>query len=243
MKALPGTCGQITPAGQNPIGQRIVIGGVNKAPVEIVGVVADVHQNIENEGWGRSVYVPFAQWPTPSAMVAIRVKANPMHFSATLRYAVQSLNPALPISDLQPMQDLVDAQLGTRRVLMQVLAFFASVAFALSLVGIYGLISYSIAQRTKEVGVRRAIGASQGSILQMILTQTLRMTIAGVIVGAAAAIAVTRFLKSYLFHVSATDPATFVGVSVLFITVAACAAFAPALRAAKIDPVQALRYE
>ena len=231
------------PFGQNPVGQTIMVGGVNKAPVEVIGIVANVHQNIENVGWGRSVYVPFRQWPTPSAMLAIRVKASPMQFSATLRHAVQALNPALPISDVQPMQDLVDAQLGTRRVLMQVLIFFSFIAFALSLVGIYGLISYSVTQRTQELGVRRALGASQSSILQMILTQTLRLTVVGVIVGTASATAVTRLLKSYLFHVSATDPATYVGVSVLFIAVAGAAALAPAFRAAKIDPMQALRYE
>lgn len=231
------------PGGQNPVGREILVGGVNKAPAEVIGIVANVHQSIEDAGWGRSVYVPFAQSPTPSAMLAIRVSENPMRFSAALRRAVQSLNPALPVSDVQRMQDLVEAQLGTRRVLTEVLAFFASVAFALSLIGIYGLISYSVTQRTQEMGVRRALGASPRNIVQMILTQTLRLTIVGVILGAAAAIALTRWLKSYLFHISATDPATFVGVALLFIAVAVAAALAPAFRAASIEPMKALHYE
>jgi len=231
------------PAGQNPVGQRILVGGINKTPAEVVGIVADVHQDIENAGWGRGVYVPFAQLPTPAAMLAIRVKENPLGFSGTLRRAVQSLNPAFPISDVERMRDLVDSQLGGRRVLVQVLAFFAAVAFALALVGIYGLISHSVAQRTREMGVRKALGASQRSIVQMILTQTLRLTLIGVILGAAAALAGTRLLKSYLFHIGATDPATFVGVAVLFIAVAGGAALAPAFRAANVEPIQALHYE
>jgi predicted permease len=231
------------PAGKNPIGQEIFIGGVNKAPAEIVGIVADVHQDIENAGWHRSAYVPFAQLPTPSAMIAIRVTGDPMRSSMTLQRAVQSLDPALPLSDVQPMQDLVDAQLGARRILMQVLAFFASVAFVLSLVGVYGLVSYAVTQRTREMGVRRALGASQQSIVQMILTQTLRLTFIGVILGVAGAAAVTRFLKSYLFHISAADPVVFVGVAFLFLVVAGGAALIPAFRAANVEPMQALRYE
>jgi putative ABC transport system permease protein len=231
------------PVRLNPVGQHILIGGVNKAPAEVIGIVADVHQDVENAGWGRSVYVPFAQSPTPSDMLAIRVKGNPMQFAGALRRTVQSVNPAQPVSDVQPMQALVDAQFGTRRVLMQVLAFFASVAFVLALVGVYGLISYSVTQRTGELGVRRALGASQTNILQMVLAETLRLTIAGVTVGAAFAIAVTRLLKSYLFHMSATDPATFVGVSIVFVAATAFAALAPAFRAANVEPMRALRYE
>ncbi|MBV9266677.1 MAG: ABC transporter permease, partial [Acidobacteriaceae bacterium] len=231
------------PLRQNPVGQHIFVGGVNKAPAEVIGVVADVHQSIENAGWNRSVYVPFAQSPTPSAMVAIRVKNNPMWFAGALQRMVESLNAAQPVSDVQPMQALVDAQFGARRVLTGVLAFFACVAFVLALIGVYGLISYSVTQRTKELGVRRALGASQSNIVRIILVQTLRVALPGVIVGVSLAVAVTRVLKSYLFHTSATDPATFVGVSALFVVVAAGAALAPAVRAANIEPLRALRYE
>ncbi|MBV9404458.1 MAG: ABC transporter permease, partial [Acidobacteriaceae bacterium] len=231
------------PARQNPVGQHILIGGVNKVPAEIIGVVADVHQSIENAGWNRSVYVPFAQLAVPSAMVAIRVKDNPTRFTGALRHAVQSLNPAQPVSEVQPMQALVDAQLGARRVLLQVLGFFAFVAFILAVVGIYGLISYSVSRRTQELGIRRALGASHNNILRMVLIQTLRLALAGVIVGTACAIGVTKFLKGYLFHISAIDPATFVGVSVLFLAVAVGAALPPALRAANVQPLRALRHE
>jgi predicted permease len=231
------------PAGQNPVGQHILVGGVNKAPVKVIGVVADVHQNIENAGWNRSVYVPFAQSPTPSAMIAIRVRDEPMRFAAALRRIVQSLSPDQPVSEIQPMQALVDAEFGPRRVLMQMLAFFACVAFVLAIVGIYGLVSYSVNQRTREFGVRQALGATRNNILEMILGQTVRLAIGGVLLGVAFAFAVTKFLQSYLFHISATDPATFVAASILFVLVAAGAALIPGFRSANIEPARALRHE
>ncbi len=231
------------PAGQNPIGREILVGGVNKAPAEIIGIVADVHQSMDDAGWGRSVYVPFAQSPVPSAILAVRVTDNPLRFGPTLRRAVQSLNPAQALYDVRAMQELVDDELGSRRLLLEILGFFASVALGLAVLGIYGLVSYSVNQRTQEMGVRRAFGASGVSIIEMILAQTLRWTIAGILFGGAAAIAVTRFLRSYLFHIGATDPITFFAVFVLFITIAAAAALRPAFRAARIDPMQALRHE
>jgi putative ABC transport system permease protein len=231
------------PERQNPVGQHILVGGVNKEPSEVIGVVADVHQNIENAGWNRSVYVPFAQSATPSAMLAIRLKDEPVRFAGALRHTVQSLNPAQPVSDVQPMQTLVDAEFGPRLVLMRVLAFFAGVAFVLAVVGIYGLLSYSLNQRTKEFGVRQAVGATRSNILRMILAQTIWLAMGGVALGTALALAVTRLLKSYLFQISAADPATFVGVSILFVVVGVGAGFIPAFRSARVDPIRALRHE
>ena len=231
------------PEGENPIGQRVLVGGVNKAPAEIIGVVGNAHQNLENLGWNRSVYVAFAQSALPSAMVAIRVKNNPTSYAPVLRRAVEGLSPSLPVSDVEPMQGLIDSELGPRRLLMQVLAAFACSALALAFVGIYGVVSYSVTQRTRELGIRRALGAGERSILQMIIRQALRLAVAGVVVGLVTAYATTRVMKSYLFHTSATDPVAFIGVSVLFIVVAIGAAFAPALRAARVDPLRAVRYE
>lgn len=231
------------PEGENPIGQRLLVGGANKAPAEIIGIVGNAHQNLENIGWNRGVYVAFAQSAPPSAMIAIRVNNNPMSYAPVLRRVVEELNPSLPVSDLQPMQGLIDNELGPRRLLMQVLASFACSALALAFVGIYGVVSYSVAQRTRELGIRRALGAAEGTILQMIIKQAVRLALSGVVVGLVIAYEATRVMKSYLFHTSATDPVAFIGVSVLFIGVAMGAAFAPALRAARVDPLRALRYE
>jgi predicted permease len=231
------------PAGPNPIGQRLLVGGVNKEPAEVIGIVANAHQSIDNLGWNRSVYVSFAQASPPTAMLAVRGKNNPMQFAATVRRAVQALNPAQPVSEIRPMQELVDAQIGPRRILMQVLAFFASVALTLSVIGIYGLISYSTTQRVREFGIRRALGATQSGIYQIVIAQSLRLALAGVIIGIAAAITVTRFVTSYLFHISPTDPLTFAAVSLLSLMVAACAGLGPAIRAANLDPANVLRYD
>jgi putative ABC transport system permease protein len=231
------------PAGQNPIGQRLLVGGVIKEPAEVIGIVANAHQSIDKLGWNRSVYVSFAQAKPPTAMLAVRVNKNPMQFAATVRRAVQALNPAQPVSDIRPMQELVDGQIGPRRILTQVLAFFASVAFALALIGVYGLISYSTTQRIREFGIRRALGASQASIWQIVLTQGLRLALSGVIIGIGVAMTLTRFVTSYLFHISPTDPASFAAVSLLFLLIAVSAGLGPAIRAANLDPTKVLRYE
>lgn len=231
------------PAGENPIGQHLLVGGVNKAPAEIVGIVGDAHQNLDRLGWNRSVYVAFAQSAPSSAMLAIRVKNNPTSYAPALRRAVEALSPSLPVSDVEPMQSLIDRQLGPRRLLMQVLAFFACSALALALVGVYGVVSYSVTQRTRELGIRRALGAAETTILQMIVTQALRLALSGIVIGLVTAYAATRVMRSYLFHTSATDPVAFIGVSAFFMLVAIAAALAPALRAARVDPLRALRYE
>jgi len=231
------------PAGPNPIGQRLLIGGVQKAPAEIIGIVGNAHQDLAGTGWNRGVYVSLAQAPIPSAMLALRVKNHPLPFAAAVRHTVQSVSPAQPVSDLEPMQSLIDAQLGPRRLLLQVLACFAVGTLVLVLVGIYGLMAYSVTQRRQEWGIRRALGAPESRLVQMILTQAARLALSGVAVGVVTAYAGTRVLKSYLFHTSPTDPIAFLGVSGLFLVVALAAAFVPALRAAQVDPSRALRYE
>ena len=231
------------PAGQTPIGQRLLIGGVNKVPAEIIGIVADAHQNLEGVGWNRSVYIAFQQSPTPSAMLAIRVKRNPGSFEGAVRRAVQSVSPTQPVSDLKSMQELIEADLGSRNLLVKVLAFFSFSALALALTGVFGLFSYSVTQRTRELGIRRALGAPENSLLGMVLTQALFLALSGVFIGLVMAFALTNLMKSFLFHTATTDPLAYICASVLFIAIALAAAFAPALRAARIDPVRALRYE
>jgi ABC-type antimicrobial peptide transport system permease subunit len=139
------------------------------------------------------------------------------------------------------MDGLVEAEIGERHLLVVLLGSFAGVALLLALIGIYGVIAYSVAQRTQEVGIRRALGAQQSDILRLVMGQGLVLALVGIAAGIAGAIAVTRVLKTLLFHVSATDPSTFVGVAVLFLLVALAATYIPARRAAKIDPMAALR--
>jgi len=231
------------PGGQDPVGQRLLVGGVNPQPAEIVGIVADVRQNLEKNAWPGSVYVPFAQSPTSFAMLAIRTASDPLRFTRTVREQVQTIDRDQPISAVKTMDDLVEAQVGQRHLIVTLLGSFAGVALLLSLIGIYGLIAYSVAQRTREVGIRRALGARHGDILRLVVGQGFGLALAGVAVGVGGAVALTRVMKGLLFHVSATDPATFAGIAVLFLVVALAASCIPARRATRIDPMEALRVD
>ncbi len=229
------------PRGLDPIGQHLWVGGVNPNPAEIVGIAADVHQSLEKSAWSETVYTAFAQNPLPFAVIAVRTEANPLGFAGAVREQVRALNKNQSISDLRTMEDLVDDQVGQRRLLAILLASFASMALLLVLLGMYGVIAYSVAQRIQEMGIRRALGAQQGHILALVLGQSLRLTLAGVSLGVAAAFGLTRIMQSLLFHVSATDPVIFGEVVLLFLCVALMASYIPARRATRMDPVTALR--
>ena len=231
------------PDGQDPVGQRLLIGGVNPQPAEIVGIVADVRQNLEKNIWPGSVYTSFAQSSPSFAMLAIRTQSEPLRFTRAVREQVQAIDRDQPISNLRTMDDMVEAQVGQRHLIVTLLGSFAGVALLLALIGIYGLIAYSVAQRTREVGIRRALGAQHGDILRLVVGQGFGLALAGVAAGIAGAMALTRVMTGLLFHVSATDPATFAGVTLLFILVALAACYIPARRATRIDPMQALRVD
>lgn len=228
------------PKGIDPIGQRLLI-GINPNPSEIVGVAADVHQTIEDRAWPESVYVPYPQNPVSSQVLAVRTTGDPLSFTGAVRQQVLSLDRNQPVSDIQTMDNLVEQQIGQRHLLMALLASYAGVAVVLALIGIYGLITYSVAQRTRELGIRRALGAQQSDILRLVIRDGLVLTLCGITLGLGGALALTRLMKALLFHVNASDPATFAGIAVLFLVVALTASYIPARRASKIDPMAALR--
>lgn len=175
-------------------------------------------------------------------MLAVRTEGDPLKLARAVREQVQAVDHDQPVSAVQTMDDLVEAEVGQRRVVVRLLGSFAGVAVLLAMIGIYGVIAYSVAQRTQEVGIRRALGAQRGDILRLVVGQGLALALAGVTLGIGGALALTRVLKDLLFHVSATDPATFAGIAVLFILVALAASYFPAQRAARIDPMSALRF-
>ncbi len=229
------------PAGLDPVGQRILIGGVNKKPAEIIGIAAHVHEQLENSTWPESVYVSLAQNAPPFATLAVRTMGNPLGFSKAIREQVRSVDPDQPVTLVRTMDDLVEEQVGQRRLLVLLLGSFAGVALLLALIGIYGIIAYSVAQRTQEMGIRRALGAQQHDILGLVVGQGLRLALAGVALGIAGAFGLTRLMTTLLFHVTATDPATFAAVALVFLLVALAASYIPARRATRIDPMAALR--
>ncbi len=226
------------PTGPDPVGQRIWI-GASTAPVEIAGIVADVRQKLGGEPTP-AMYRPLAQFTSAGAFL-VRTNADPLRFANAIRAQVQAIDRDQAVSSVESLEDLEDAAFGQMRLIVPLLSGFACIATLLALTGIYGVIAYSVAQRTKEVGIRRALGAQYADILRLVLRQGLILGIAGIILGAAGGLALTRFMKSLLFGISPTDPATFAVVAILFLAVAVAASYIPARRAARIDPMQAIR--
>ena len=230
------------PDGEDPVGQHILV-GPNSDPIEIVGVVGDIRQrSLDAEAWPE-VYVPVVNTPLHRAAVAVRTDGNPMGLVDSIQSQVFSIDPEQAISEVMTMEDLVALSVGRRRAAMTLLALFASTALLLSLVGIYGVVAYSVVLRTQELGIRRALGAQRNDILRQVLGQGIVLTLLGVVLGTAAALAVTRLMQGLLFGVSPTDFDTFLWIALLFVTVAATTSYVPARRATKIDPMTALRCE
>ena len=206
-----------------------------------MGIAADVRQGLETSAWPEGVYVSFTQNPQKSAMLAIRTAGDPLGLTNAVRDQVQALDRDQTVAGVQTMDALVDDEVGERRLLTILLGSFAGVALLLALIGLYGAIAYSVAQRTQEVGIRRALGAQHGDILWLVIRQGLALALTGIAIGLTGATALTRVMKTVMFHVSATDPATFAAIAVLFLIVALAASYIPARRATRIDPMAALR--
>lgn len=228
------------PNGTNPMGQHILIGN-DTQPWEIVGIASDVHQTGKDMDPKPGVYFACAQKPPGSAMLAVRTSGDPLSFANAIRSQVLAIDPNQPVSEISTMEAVVDASEGQLRLMMRLLGTFAGAATLLAMIGLYGVISYSIVQRTKEIGIRRALGAQESNILLLVARQVVAMALAGVLLGIGGALALTRLMQDLLFQVSATDPVTFVGISILFVLVAVAASYIPARRAAGIDPLHALR--
>jgi len=230
------------PSGVNPIGLHIKE-GYDKALgwMEVVGIVADIHEGGLANDTVAEFYLPCALHPPLTAFLIARTEGDPLSFANAIRQRVLAVDRDQPVSDVKTMESVFEATLGQRRLTMLLLGLFAGVALLLATVGIYGVVAYSVAQRTQEVGIRRALGAQQGDILRLILGHGLGMVLAGIAIGLGGAFALTRVMKKLLFHVNATDPATFVGIALLFVVVALAGSYIPARRAARIDPMAALR--
>ena len=223
------------------LGKRLTIWRDENFPREIIGVVGDSKFRALDAASGAQIYVPHAQDPTWNFMaLVIRTAGDPAAFATTLRREVQGLDKDQPVYNVRSFDDVVLNSLGTRRVSMQLFTVFACAALLLAAVGIYGVMAYSVTQRTHEIGIRMALGAQKSDVLRLILGQGMVLTGFGVLIGIAGALALTRVMGSLLFGVRADDPLTFAAISLLILGVALLACFIPARRAAKLDPVRAL---
>ncbi len=229
----------------DPIGKRIRFGPPedNEPWHTIVGVVGDVRHRRLDASTGESVYLPFAQMPIGGSGLAIRTSGRPESLITAVRGQVKQLDPDLPLTRVMPMTEVVARSVWQPRLYTALFGVFAAVALILATVGIYGVMSYAVTQRTREIGLRMALGAQRQDVLKLVVGQGVLLATIGVGVGLGAAVALTRLMSSLLFGVTATDPITFVAVSVVLAGVALGACFVPARRAAKVDPMVALRYE
>ena len=230
------------PRGLDPIGQRL-FEGADRFSGEVIGITADVHEGGLAFETVPEFYVPLPVHAPQLAYLAVRTSGNPERFVNAVRSQVAAVDRDQPVSEVRPMTDVLAAAVGPRRLALILLAAFAGIAVLLAVIGIYGVMAYSVAQRTRELGIRRALGAQQQHILRLVLIRGLALALAGTILGMAGAFALTRFLTNLLFHVKPTDPATFASVAVLFLIVALAASYLPARRATHIDPMAALRVE
>jgi putative ABC transport system permease protein len=231
---------------ESPIGKHIKPGmssGKTDSMCEIVGVVGDVkHRRLWLPDDPES-YVPYDQSPIGGMNIVVRSLGDPMALLPALRTQVQTLDPELPIYKAQRMEEYVAASVAQRRFTSLLCTIFAAVGLLLAVVGLFGVMSYSVAQRTHEIGVRVAVGAAKADILRLILKEGMGITIVGIVVGLFGTLAVSAILKSQLYGVSARDPLTFLGVILLLALVALVACYIPARRATRVDPMVALRYE
>jgi putative ABC transport system permease protein len=233
---------QISPTYEEVLGKRIQH-GFKKQVAEVVGVIGDVKYAGLDVQTKPEMYAPFSQRPWPFMRIVARSKSDPSVLVAAIREAVNTADKDQPIDKLTTMSSVVSSSIAVRRFYMQLLGMFAALAFILASVGVYGVVSYSIAQRTREIGIRLALGARSSDVLGLVLKEALRLTALGVILGLVGAFAATRVLRSLLFEVKPTDPTTFVCLSLLLTLVALVASYVPARRATKVDPLVALREE
>jgi putative ABC transport system permease protein len=223
------------------IGKRLSIWRDEQFPREIIGVVGDTKASSLTGENGAQIYVPHLQDPQWNFMaMVIRTAGDPAAFAPTFRREVQALDQDQPVYSVRTMDDVVMNSLGTRRVSMQLFAVFAGAALLLAALGIYGVLAYSVTQRTQEIGIRMALGAQKSDVVGLIIRQGMLLAVIGVVVGLAGAFALTRLIASLLFGVDATDPVTFAAIPLLLLFVALVACYLPARRAARLDPKIAL---
>jgi predicted permease len=229
---------------EDPLGKHMRRGGPQTPWSTIVGVVGHVNRSDLAGDTGKGVYYYcLFQKPLPMTSMVLKTQGDPAGLASAIRQAVHEVDPNQPVHRLKTLQDMVQSSLAPRRFAVRMLGFFALVALFMAALGLYGVISYSVAQRTQEIGVRMALGAESRSLIALIVGQGLRLAAVGVVVGLILAMALSRMLQSQFFGVSAFDPVTFASIAAVLLGAASLASYLPARRAARVDPLRALRYD
>jgi putative ABC transport system permease protein len=231
--------------GEDPLGRRMKYGDSSSEDQwkEIVGIVADVRRTGFDDEVRPETFLPHAQASSGAMTLVIRTDSAPLELAATARAAVRDIDRDQPVFDIKTMDETLGNMMAQRRLNMILFAIFAALALVLASVGIYGIISHSVTQRTHELGVRMALGARAVDVLKLVLRQGMGLSLAGIAIGLIASFLLTRVMSSFLYGVSATDPLTFVAIALVLALVALVASYIPARRATKVDPIVALRYE
>jgi predicted permease len=233
---------------ENPLGKRMAVRAENNDPkkpiwMSVVGVVAHVKNYGVDKPSRVETYIPYAQDPVGGGSLAVRSSVDPTSLAATIRAAMKSLDPDVPLSQVRELSSITEESVAPRRFSVLLLAAFAALALLLAAVGIYGVMAFTVTQRSHEIGIRVALGAHPHDVLRMVIRDAIVLAGAGIVIGIAGTLAATRFLASLLFEIKPTDPVTFVGVVILLMLVALLACYVPARRAMRVDPMVALRHE
>jgi len=237
--------------GQDPIGKRMRMGSATTRPwMTVVGLVRDERHNGVTAAIKEKFFVPYAQFPRAregdaarGMTLVLRIAGEPMRLVNPIRAEVRALDPRLPVANVRLMTDVVDASMATPRLTGTLLTIFAGLALVLAAVGVAGVLAYLVSRRRREIGIRMALGASRANVLGLIVRRGVLYAGAGIAAGIAAALFLTRLMEGLLFGVAPRDPLTFVAVSAILLVIAVVASLIPALRAARVDPLEALRAE
>ena len=234
--------------GEDPIGKTIKLGwgrgpGKPKAGGEVVGIVGDIKDAALNEPNPPQIYMPLRQWPVSFMTVVVKTSVPPASIADAARAQVAAVDANLPLSNVRTLDAVVAKSISQQRFYLTLLTAFAAVALLLAAIGIFGVLSYAVAQRTREIGIRMALGAQGRSVITLIVRQAMILVASGVALGTVAALFLSETMARMLFSIKPTDPATFVSVAAVLIAVALCASYIPARRATRVDPIVALKAE
>jgi putative ABC transport system permease protein len=237
---------KVDPIGQRILIQEIIPGKTELGPDvswEVVGVIGDEKIGGPADDRSAGVYVSNEQSPVYGMVLNVRTSVDPLTLQIPITAAIRSVNKDQAVTDIRSLEQIKSNSMGGRRIPSVLLGVFGAVALILAGIGIYGVISYSVAQRTREIGIRAALGASERTLLRLVLDRGVVLTAIGLGIGLAGAVALTGLMRTLLFGVTARDPMTMVSVAIVLASVAMLASYVPARRAMKVDPIVALRYE